>query len=55
MHDKDRVLNQWAFGGKGLLAFGSTVRTSALLPNYMIRCGTDTDMPEALVTDVSNL
>lgn len=41
--------------GEGSLASGSIVKTLALCPNYLIRCGTDVDMPETLVTNVSNL
>lgn len=51
----DGILNQWAFGEKGSLISGSIVKSFALLPNYFIRCRTYADVPEALVTNVSNL
>lgn len=51
----DGILNQWASGDKGLLISGSIVRSFGLLPNYFIICRTDADVPEALVTNVSNL
>lgn len=40
------ILNHWAFGRQGSLAFGSIVQIPALLPNYLFTCRTDVDMPE---------